>query len=265
MRKRWIAVSLACAAATFPAIALGAGSATIAGAPPAAPGVLLGGDSASDVTAVGAPCSYGLIGYMLAVDRTEYWRLALATGDEVRISGGASSPVSGVYVCVYPPGTTDAAVAGAPPAAQSQLGQGVELTATAGGSWPVAFDPYWLPGPFSFTVAIHHEALLYMARKVAIGLRAAVRVYVRTPEGNPIADRGLTLRLAGTWRDRPFLPPNSHPLGSAHILAGRATFHLRLPRALAGRSITLIASGEGTGYRPIGAARSQAHVILRGR
>lgn len=265
MRTRWIAVSLVAAAVWFPAVALGAGSATIAGAPPAAPGVVWTGDTASDATALGAPCSYGLVGYVLAVDRTEYWRLALATGDEVRISGGQSSPVSGVYVCVYPPGTTDAGVTGTPPAAQSPLGQGVELTATAGGDWPVAFDPYWLPGAFSFTVAIRHEALLYMAPRVTVGLRAAVRVYARTPDGNPIGDRSLTVRLAGAWRDRPFLPPSSHALGSAHFSAGSATFHLRLPRALAGRSIALIASAEAPGYRPVRATHSRARVILRRR
>jgi hypothetical protein len=242
------------------ATAFGAGSPTIASAPDVEVGVQQRGNPAAEAASP-SPCSYGAVTYILAIDRAEYWAVALTSGDEVVISGGQAPPAQGVYVCAYPPGTTDLNVAGATDVKQAQLDQGLTFTADATGRWPLAFDPYWLPGAFDFTLTVHHRALVFLPRATTIGLRASFAVYLRTPEGNPLAASDLTLKLLGSWRDRPFLPASEHLLATARPGGGgKAVFDLRVPRSLAGRTLPLTVIGSAPDFQPLQSATCAARI-----
>jgi hypothetical protein len=253
-----LAAGVLAASLYAPGGALGAGGANISGAPLAPAGAPQTGDTATDPVAIGAPCGHGLLG----LNRTEYWRLDLTTGDQVSILGSQGPPVLGVDICAYPPGTEDGNVQGAQGPEGQSLQEGLGFHVSGGGTWTVALTPYLLPGPFSFTITVLHEALLYLPPKATIGLSGRIFAFARTPDGDPVPDRALRLELLGSWRDRPFLPASAHLLSSATPLRGKASLAFRLPHRLAGHRLGLTLTASGPGYEPVRSVTGLARVRL---
>ena len=148
---------LAALLAAGPAAA--AGGKSIASAPVLRPGVVASGDTSTDETGNGSIGSEESQGCWNDV---EYWRLALAAGDQVLIKGAARSPAHHFGIGFFPAGTTDRNLGNAVAAVSSFPRRGpIRFTARSSGIHVLVIGPTCYnasDGPYRFVVAVRHKA-----------------------------------------------------------------------------------------------------------
>jgi len=238
--------------------AFAAGGTTIENAPVLVPGIPYSGDTSTDPVSqppsgvgfcAGPPAPY-------STSFVEWWGLALVQGDQVLLSGQPTDWVA----AVYPPGTTDEDLSSTSAAAHGTLA-GLAFTATVSGTFPAvvgvscpgAYTNHTLTnGPYSLTLQVKHEALLYTTNVIRTGTATAtMSVYVRYPGGRSISDPGLTVYLYGRWRDVPPVPPTNHVLARGHPVNGSVNLSFKLPATMAGKRVPMIVTAAGTMYQPV--------------
>src|SRR6266550_4521037 len=142
---------LAALVAVGPAAA--AGGKSIASAPLLRPGVEASGDTSKDETADGSIGSDESLGCW---NDLEYWRLALAAGDQVLIKGAALSPAHHFGIGFFPAGTTDRNLGKAIAVVSSFPRRGpIRFTARSSGTQILVIGPTCYnatDGPYRFVV-----------------------------------------------------------------------------------------------------------------
>lgn len=249
----------------IPVVAAAAGGSSIAAAPTVEPGVQAFGNTASDQTRVSSCNNRAWL--------TEFWNLHLIAGDQVLLKGDATAPAWGFHAWVFPAGTTDATVDQRWGQTISPGGRGgfdgapLVFTANVTGTYPVEFGGECgvsaASGPFNFLVTVYHKALVFLPPFSRISSGGKFTAVVRTPDGSPISDPSLILRLYGVWKDASFVPASRHLIGTAAAVRGLAQFTVRVPARLRGSTIQLRVTGHGNGWQPV-ANSSATAVIAKG-
>jgi hypothetical protein len=231
-------------------VALGDGSPTIAGASPVPLGSTLIGNTSSDpVSTVIVPFGSGAG----CTGAGEFWTVKLLAGDEVTIAGASLSPAAGMYVDLFPAGTSDADVAGAKPLLSEPL---VTATTdiTASGTYPVLIGQSaacgGADGPFHFAITVVHKAVVALPAARKLGQTGTLTAKVMTTDKQPINDFHLHLSLYAIYPGS----KKQHLLGTATASAGTAVFSYKLPASTAGKSVTIEVKASGADYQPIAPA-----------
>jgi hypothetical protein len=236
--------------------AAAAGGTAIAGAPTVRVGVAETVDTLADRTVLGTDGS----------EKTgcwkdfEYWRLPLAAGDAVSITGRGNG-ASGFLVGVFPTSTTDANIRTTGAIANGKVPNSgpLQFSASSTGTYTVTVGPNCHDGDdgeFSFTVAVTHGAVkqkvvALLDHVARIPLSGVVTAVVRAPDKTAIHDPKLVLKLVGTWKDDPSGATTEHVLASSPAREGAARFRYRLPSKLSGATVQLKLSGGGGDYQPV--------------
>jgi hypothetical protein len=223
--------------------ALAAGGSSIASASPVVPGVQNFGDTN---TGVFRDCP------------ADYWNLSLRAGDRATVDWMTLTESSGSRYAeyadslrVYPRGTTDFSINNVDSAYQFSTGSNhhAQSVVSAGstGIYPLIFYSYHLcstGGPFNFTVTIKHSAVLFLNKvKTFAGGRIQAKVGVHTPEGEPITDSALRVRLIGSWPGH-----KARTLGTGSPSDGSVTLSISLPKSAWGKKVTVRAKASGGDY-----------------
>jgi hypothetical protein len=227
------------------AAALADGGATIASAPAVVYGQQQFGNSTN-----GGPDGADSFG----CETDSWWLLPTIAGDHVTVDWEGGHSVT--RVALFPVGVTDynariSGLNGNQLALVSPNGAGRgELTFTAPktGSMPLAFQVGTCvgdggePGPYDFVATVEHAVRLF----VPVGtLRrgSTVGVQVRDPDGRPITNSALKVRLE-------VQRPGSHwrIVGRASANAGLAKISVSLPRSYQDLKVSLRAHAAGGGY-----------------
>ncbi len=258
-RSAWAGARLVAAtssiviALTFASLALAAGGTSIATAPKIVIGTPEFQNTARDATAKVVSLPGGCGGWR----DEEFWRLGLVAGDEVLFKRQGTAPMTSWSVAVFPAGTTDDNVTSAQTVADGYAGQtSLPFTVHRTGNFILAIGPNGCSGggtdgPYTFSVAVTHKALLYLPPLKTVELSSRVTGFVRTPDQMPITDRRLKFTLSGIWKDASYVPANSHVLATAHPSNGKLYFSFHLPSMLRGTTITLHVTGEASNYQPV--------------
>jgi FlaG/FlaF family flagellin (archaellin) len=242
------------------------GGATIASAPVVPAGAQRSGDTSTYSDTCG--------------NKYEFWMLQLKQGDLVKITWG--SPAAVDTLALFPAGTSDASnsdgcyyAAGwshwtASPVltdtnttpSTTHLAQTV---VTQNGNYPLLFlDTTGVgnAGAYSFTAVVLHAASVSFAHQAKIPAAGTFRASVLAPDGSPISDSTLTLRLNGYWRNRAGAPIRAHKLATATPTDGTATFHYSLPQRLWRKKIQLNISGGGSSYQAVTSQKESVEVLI---
>lgn len=225
----------------FSSSARAEGSATIAEAPAATPGKLIGSN-----LAIGPDEQQGDYNYC------KWWTVSLGAHDQAQISGSQTFGTT-----VYPPGTNDSDYTATQSLANGYLTQGVSWTAQTSGVYPISIcgSAYGFVigqesvGPFTFQVNAYHSAILYAVKQISTGIAGKLTVYVRDVAGKKITSAGLAVHLYGNWKDAAPVPATSHLLASAHPINGIASLRFKLPRSFARKSVHLTITGSGAEFQ----------------
>jgi hypothetical protein len=155
--RAFAAALLAALVAAGPATA--AGGKSIASAPVLRPGAEASGDTSIDETgngSIGSDESQG------CWNDVEYWRLALAAGDQVLIKGTALSPAHHFGIGLFPAGTTDRNLGKAIAVVSQFPRRGpIRFTARSSGTHVLVIGPTCYnasDGPYRFVVTLRHKA-----------------------------------------------------------------------------------------------------------
>jgi hypothetical protein len=139
--------------------AAAAGGKSIASAPVLRPGVEAAGDTSIDETgngSIGSDESQG------CWNDVEYWRVALAAGDQVLIKGAALSPAHHFGIGLFPAGTTDRNLAKAIAVVSAFPRRGpISFTARSSGTHVLVIGPTCYnatDGPYRFVITVRHKA-----------------------------------------------------------------------------------------------------------
>jgi len=104
-------------------------------------------------------------------------------------------------------------------------------------------------GPFSFVVYAYHKALIFTPKLRRVRTRGVLPADVRWPNGDPVDDPGLVLKLYGVWKDKTYAPPTAHLLAASPVRKGEASLKFTLPARLRGQIITLTVVGAGASWQ----------------
>ncbi len=178
----------------------------------------------------------------------DFWKLQLVAGDDVTINWETTGDYLRV-IDVWPANTDDFNINNREPFQIFFLGanrkQQSKFTANASGAYPLVFNnSCGGTGPYSFVTYVTHRLTLFAPRAPRASTRTTrLVVRVRTPDGQPITDSRLRVKLEGSWRG------TWHGLASAAPQSGRASLSFKVPRSLRGTRIRLRIRAGGGGYR----------------
>lgn len=239
MKSRLLVLSAGtCLAAVLVSVSIAAGGNQISNAPVVVSGVQYFGNTAN------MPEQGG--------DRREYWRLNLVAGDAITVNFSESGDVRRMNLRVYlmPAGITDFNVlntSSAQSASPQDNGKGqLTYTAPTTGVYPLMFrtSSYsTYPGPFDFVAYIRHGVKVFIPAQAGISRTGSIAVQVKTPDGNPITDKGLKITLRGSWTGG-----KPKTLGKTTAANGLAKFKLDLPASAKGQTIRIRAIAQGANY-----------------
>lgn len=244
--SRFVGLVLALASLAIVGVASAAGGSSIA----SAPAVTFGQPQFGNTSCCADPAA--------SQKHSEWWRLPLIAGDRVTIDIAYDASGQGALTSVqaFPPDTTDFNVAQAKPVASESVDfafqrlpakSEIKFSANQSGYWPLEFftqtDGGFTTTPYQFTAYVKHAIVL--AAKATIGRgRGSVLVSAHTPDGKPVADGAVRIRLlarvASTWRQ----------LTQRTAVAGRAVLKFSTPAALRGKTTSLRIAASGNGYQP---------------
>lgn len=238
-------VTVAAVGLVLATLAVAAGGRTIAEAPVVPFGQQMFGNTAAQPR--------------LSDGRSEFWRLALTAGDAVTINW-EEDLVGDNRLAIYDPSITDFNLSvneeryystGANSKAQTKF------RAVRSGSYTLRFWAFCYltcnePSAYDFVAYVRHAARLLLPPMTRLSVRATVKASVRTPDGKPITNSALKLRLFGKWSGK------QHLLASATPRTGQAKFRLRLPNSARQQQLRLWVVGQGKGWQ---AARSSSRSV----
>lgn len=226
----------------LPLAAYAAGSPSIASAPLVQPRIQQFGDNTT--------CCYMGDGFGF---HREFWALQLIRGDRVVINW-AFPPTDDRNVAphAFPPSVTDFNFTPAAERPVTYTGGGsgkgsARFVVSSTGRWSIAFVTSAIadePTSYSFTAFVRHLARISFAPPKSVSRSESLRVTVSTPDGTPISDSALTLRLEAygmkRWRS----------VSTSVAKAGKATLPLRLAPASKGTTVRLRVRADGLDYVP---------------
>ncbi len=182
----------------------------------------------------------------LSVTDPNWWSLPLTAGDSVQILWEAQK--SGVYLRLYPPGTTDFNYEPHGPRLvdsllEEQLKREVLYEATRSGLFELdVITAQKEGGPFSFTINVTHKIVISVPSAHTLHAKGVLVVPVHNPEGGPIDDTTVQVELQinahGSW----------HTVGTAHVANSAATIPYVVPRRFRRLHVSLRAIAHGSGY-----------------
>ncbi len=154
--RRYASALLATLVLAGPAAA--AGGKTIASPPLLHPGAKAAGDTSRDETgdgSIGSNASQG------CWNDVEYWRIALAAGDQLLIRGTALSPAHDFGIGLFPAGTTDRNLGKAVAVVSVFPRRGpIRFSARSSGTHVLVIGPTCYnasDGPYMFVVTVRHK------------------------------------------------------------------------------------------------------------